>query len=84
MMLRVAANETFVDAGGGTVSPRDPEETEVELLSETLRIYLRDEEYIVDASFVFRNRGPTVRHHVGFPQFDYGTELVARLRDFQT
>jgi hypothetical protein len=84
MMLRVAANETFVDAAGGTVSPRDPEETEVELLSETLRIYIRDEEYVADASFVFRNRGPTVRHHVGFPQFDYGTELVTRLRDFQT
>lgn len=84
MMLLVAANETFVDAGGGTVSPRDPEETEVELLSETLRIYLRDEEYIADASFVFRNKGSTVRHHVGFPQFDYGTELVARLRDFKT
>ncbi len=84
MTLRVAANETFVDAGGGTVSPRDPEETEVELLSETLRIYIRDEEYVADASFVFRNRGPTVQHHVGFPQFDYGTELVARLRDFKT
>ena len=42
------------------------------------------EEYVADASFVFRNRGPMVHHHVGFPQFDYGTELVARLRDFKT
>jgi hypothetical protein len=84
MIPRWAFGEAFVDAGGGTVCSRDPGETEVELVSETLRIYLYSEEYVADASFVFRNIGPMAHHQLGFPQFDYGTELVSKLRDFRT
>jgi hypothetical protein len=84
MITHVAANEAFINTGGGTVSLRDAEENDVELVSETLRIYLHNEEYVTDASFVFRNRGPAQSHQVGFPQLSYGTELVAQLRDFRT
>ncbi len=77
-------NEAFVDVAGGAVSLRAPDETEVELVSETVRIYLSAQEYVVDASFVFRNPGREERLQVGFPRYDYGTPEIAQFRDFRT
>ncbi len=80
----LAANEAFVEVAGGAVSMRPPEETEIELASETIRIYLSAKEYVIDASFVFKNHGNTVTLDVGFPRYDYGTPETAQFRDFRT
>ena len=67
------ANEAFVETGGGTVAMRDPVDTTVSLISQTIRIHLRSDHYYVDVSFLFFNEGPGVRHDLGFPRFAYGT-----------
>ncbi len=67
------ANEAFVETGGGTVAMREPVDTTVSLVSQTIRIHLRSDHYYVDVSFLFFNDGPRARHDLGFPRFAYGT-----------
>ncbi len=67
------ADEAFVETGGGTVAMREPVDTTVALISQTIRIHLRSDHYYIDVSFLFFNEGPEVRHDLGFPRFAYGT-----------
>ena len=76
-------NEAFVEAAGGTVAMRDPDETTVTLVSQTIRLHLRSDHYFVDVSFLFANDGPAVRHDLGFPRFAYGT-ADEPFREFQS
>ncbi|TVQ40476.1 MAG: YARHG domain-containing protein [Spirochaetaceae bacterium] len=79
----LSANEAFVETAGGTVGLRDPRETTVELIAQTIRLYLRSTHYYADISFVFRNDGPTTRHELGFPRFGYGAPAEP-FGDFRT
>ena len=77
------ANEAFVETAGGTAGLRDPSETTVQLLAQTIRIYLRSDHYYADISFLFYNDGPQTRHELGFPRFAYGA-AAEPFREFRT
>jgi hypothetical protein len=48
--------------------------------SEVVKIKLNKESYVVDASFAFRNTGPTVKLNVGFPKNGEGCLIVVSQR----
>lgn len=67
------ANDAPLNLVSGSASPIDSRDTKVKMLSETVRIDLNDEKYVVDAEFTFSNVGSKPETiTVGFPKRSYG------------
>ena len=82
--LPALANDSAIDVYGGSAKMRNPGNTEVAMLSETVIITLGQKNYNVDATFEFFNYGKTETINVGFPQTGYNGKKDATLYNFQT
>lgn len=77
------ANDSWVSGAGGSCSIMLSGDTNVQMVSESIRITLYDDYYSMDISFLFYNHGDDVELNVGFPEYSYGTQAITELRNFR-
>jgi hypothetical protein len=82
--LHIYANDSWVESAGGSFSITDGKTTDVQMVSENIKITLFDNYYEMDILFIFFNNGDTVELNVGFPEYSYGTGTVTNIRNFNT
>lgn len=82
--LNIYANDSWVESAGGSFSIIDGKMTDVQMVSENIKITLFDNYYEMDILFNFFNSGETVELNVGFPEYSYGTGTVTNIRNFDT
>ena len=80
------ANDAWISATGGTVSPMTAEHQSIQLVRERITLTLHDDYYSVLVSSVFYNFGETTTIQVGFPEFSEGAQPqeTREFRDFET
>ena len=66
--ISAEANDSFVMASGGTVTPLKSNPSIRMVMEE---IYVKLPEAIVEAKFVFKNEGPETKIQMGFPEESY-------------
>jgi hypothetical protein len=69
---------------GGSAHLQDSPDTDIRMVSETVRIILHPDNYTVEASFEFFNDGKTAMVTVGFPKMPMMGDYRDDLYNFQT
>jgi hypothetical protein len=80
----IYANDSWVESAGGSFSIIDGRTTNVQMISENIKITLFENYYEIDILFNFFNNGETIELNVGFPEYSYGTGTVTNIRNFDT
>ena len=79
------ANDAWVDSSGGSIKLFDNKNSNIQMVSETIKIDLYNNYYEMDIEFNFFNYGETIELQVGFPEYTWGTTLdINNIINFNT
>jgi hypothetical protein len=82
--INIYPNDAFVKAAGGNYAILGDKNTEIQMVSEKIKIDMYDRYYKMDITFLFFNNGGTATVKVGFPEYSWGLYGSTNIQDFQT
>jgi hypothetical protein len=84
LFSKIYANDAWLTASGGNYSVKDNKNTDVQMVSEIIKINMYENYCEFDILFDFYNYGDTVTLSVGFPEYSWGTETPGKIRNFKS